>query len=196
MEIIGLSGFAQSGKDTAGKYLCDKYGYMRVSFADAVRDGLYALNPLICITPEESKEFDGMMGILRLELMVNRFGYEQAKKCKEVRQLLQRYGTEAGREIHGNQCWTNIGLRKAAKYPKVVFTDVRFENEVEAVKSIGGTVIRIKRNGVGAVNGHISDKPLPGHLIDIELDNSGTLLDLHENLDNLLQKSIIEAVTA
>jgi hypothetical protein len=181
-QVIGLCGFAQSGKDSAAKFLTSEKSFVRVAFADAVRDGLYALNPLIWIKPDESKTFDNWLGVIRLELLVNRFGWEDAKKCSEVRSLLQRYGTEAGRDIHGPQCWTQIGLRAAAKYDRVVFTDVRFESEVDAVKSIGGIVVRINREGVGPVNGHASDQRLADHLIDFEIDNNGILEDLRDEI--------------
>ena len=47
MEIIGLSGFARSGKDEAAKVLVEEFGFKRVGFADKLREVLYALNPLV-----------------------------------------------------------------------------------------------------------------------------------------------------
>lgn len=89
-KIIGLSGFAQSGKDSIGQWLVAKRGFVRVAFADAVRDGLSALNPLVMITREESKNFDNLFGVIRLKNLVDRFGYEHAKQCQEVRELFYK----------------------------------------------------------------------------------------------------------
>ena len=41
--IIGLSGYAQSGKDTVANILVQHYGYKRVAFADKIRECLFAL---------------------------------------------------------------------------------------------------------------------------------------------------------
>ena len=47
MTLVGLSGYAQVGKDTVGKILVEKYGFERVSFADKLREVLYALDPTV-----------------------------------------------------------------------------------------------------------------------------------------------------
>jgi dephospho-CoA kinase len=45
--IIGLSGYAQSGKDTVAELLCLNYGFKRIAFADAIREGVVRLNPML-----------------------------------------------------------------------------------------------------------------------------------------------------
>ena len=45
--IIGLTGYAQSGKDTVAQVLVDNYGFNRVSFADPIRKLLYETNPML-----------------------------------------------------------------------------------------------------------------------------------------------------
>jgi len=44
--IIGLSGYAQSGKDTVANYLSE-YGFTRLAFADPIRKLLYQMNPIV-----------------------------------------------------------------------------------------------------------------------------------------------------
>jgi dephospho-CoA kinase len=63
--IIGLSGYAQSGKDTVAELLCLNYGYKRVSFADPMREALMRLNPIVGHEP--------------LAHLVNDYGWELAK---------------------------------------------------------------------------------------------------------------------
>ena len=41
MEIVGLSGYARSGKDEAAKVLVEEFGFTRVAFADKLREVLY-----------------------------------------------------------------------------------------------------------------------------------------------------------
>ena len=38
MKILGICGKKRSGKDTAGEYLIQKYGYVRYAFGDPVKD--------------------------------------------------------------------------------------------------------------------------------------------------------------
>src|SRR4051794_16838163 len=83
--LVGLTGYARSGKDTAAQVLINK-GFNRVAFADPMKNMLYALNPIVVECSE-----------LRLREIVDRDGWEGAKRLSEVRELLQRVGTDAGR---------------------------------------------------------------------------------------------------
>ena len=173
-QIVGLTGHARCGKDTAANTLVARM-WTRVAFADALRDVLIALNPVVW-EPDVS---------LR-EAMRDTRSWDALKKDPSVRQLLQRMGTEAGRNIHGDDCWIRIAKRKVDAAPgNVVITDVRFSNEAEAIRAWGGKVIRIERPGVGPVNGHSSES------LDFEpdavIENSGTIEDLHDQVRALVQ---------
>lgn len=175
--IIGLTGYARSGKDEAAKAL----NWTRVAFADAVRDALLALDPIVdCINTEYCDD-----RLVRLSSEVNR-GWTSAKKDPEVRRLLQRLGTEAGRNIHGADCWIKIAHRKVEAAPgNVVITDVRFANEADAIRSWGGKVIRIERRGVGPCNIHSSEELALD--VDAVIENDGTIEDLHNKVRELAQ---------
>lgn len=177
VEVIGLTGYARSGKDTLGEYISTAFGFKRIGFADAVKDALYALNPII--------GFDSL-GEDRVEDIVEDTSWEAAKGTREIRELLQRMGTEAGREIHGGRCWIDIAKRKALAETKVVFTDVRFDNEAEMIRNeLGGTVIRIERPGIEPANSHASEKKISENLIDLTIINDGSINDLCEKFHNL-----------
>jgi hypothetical protein len=123
--------------------------------------------------------------VVRLSGEVGR-GWDSAKRDPEVRRLLQRMGTEAGRNIHGEDCWIRIAKRKVDEAPgNVVITDVRFANEAQAIRSWGGKVIRIERPNVGPVNGHASEalafEP------DAVIENSGTIEELHDQVRELVR---------
>ena len=45
--IVGLSGYAQSGKSTIAKIMVEDFGYEQVAFADGIRRAVFALNPVI-----------------------------------------------------------------------------------------------------------------------------------------------------
>jgi hypothetical protein len=171
-QIIGLCGYAMSGKDEAAKALVAD-GWKRVAFADAVREALLALDPEISLATLSSylshwETWD-----------------ELKRQIPAVRLLLQRMGTEAGRNIHGANCWVNIARRKIeATTADVVVTDVRFANEAAMIRGMGGKVVRINRPGVGPVNSHASEAL--EFDADYTLENDGTVVDLHDAIRELV----------
>jgi hypothetical protein len=170
VRLVGLTGFAGAGKDEVAKFLVREHGFTRVAFADPLREMLYALNPVVLAVD----------GPTRVQNIVDAIGWDSAKRAHpEIRQLLQRLGTEAGRKVLGEQVWTDLGLlRGRCARGSVVFTDCRFENECQRVVDSGGEIWRVVRPGVAAANGHASEAGVPDALISRTIDNSGTLTDL------------------
>jgi hypothetical protein len=70
------------------------------------------------------------------------------------------------------------GLAGLSAGDKVVITDVRFPNEADAIKALGGQIWRVKRLGVGAVNGHVSETAMDGYPVDQIFVNNGSIDDL------------------
>lgn len=185
-EIIGLMGYAQSGKDTVAGFL-DKFGYERVAFADALRGVLYGTDPIV--GSYEDGEWPGFkddQGDVRLRAIVDRHGWDRAKQEPEVRALLQRLGTEGARENIGQNVWIDAALRKVKPGGRYVFTDVRFPNEADAILAAGGTLWRIERPGVEAVNAHASETALDDYPVSLVLLNGGTLEDLALNVSMVI----------
>ena len=177
--IIGLTGHAQSGKDTAGKYLVEKHGFTRIGLADAVKECLYALDPEF-----RSDILETVMWTVKEH--VDGYGWESTKGYPTVREYLQRMGTEVGRNIISPTVWLDIAERKIKELgpnAKVVITDIRFPNEAEWVRALGGQVVRINREGFGPVNDHASDARLDDALVDAELQNDFTLENLYLQLE-------------
>ena len=158
--LIGLVGEPGVGKDEAALGLAS-LGYVRVSLADPLREALLALNPTI-----RAGFFTGyapLADYVRIE------GWGKAKKLPEVRRLLQRMGTEAGRGIHGEDCWVEIARKRIlSQTSSVVVTDVRFPNEAAMIRDLGGRLVRIRRPGVACVNNHASEL----HYDEIECDDT------------------------
>jgi hypothetical protein len=64
------------------------------------------------------------------------------------RHAMQTLGTEWGRELIHPDLWTNVWKNKVQTgLDQVVTEDLRHKNEAEAVRSLGGKVIRIMRPG-------------------------------------------------
>ena len=161
--IVGLMGYAGSGKDEVAKILVDKFGFERCAFADKIRDILYEINP--------------MAGNEPLQMRVDADGWDKAKQHPEVRRLLQKLGVSARNHLD-ESVWVIPVLSELDKNSNYVITDVRFENEANMVKIMGGEIWRIERPGVGPVNDHISEKELETISADRTLLNTGSLEDL------------------
>lgn len=179
VKIIGLSGYARSGKDTIASHLVDNHGYTKMAFADPIRQSLIRLNPTI--------EVIGMGGYMSLATAVRLLGWEVLKSdCLEVRRLLQRMGTEVGREMFGENFWIEQAFKQIPNNASIVFSDVRYRNEADAIKEIGGEVWRIERPGVSAVNDHTSENDLDGYKFDHKILNYGPIEDLYKVVTTIL----------
>lgn len=177
--IIGLSGYAQVGKDTVANYLVENYGFVKVSFADPIREALYKLDPKIRV--------DELAGV-SLANAVDHMGWEEVKRLStDARDLLQRLGTEVGREMFGKDFWVNQGLLRAKEHENVVFADTRFMNEANAIRATGGQIWRITKPGQGPVNGHPSETALDEYRFDWHIPNHTGINELNELVDKILQ---------
>lgn len=182
---IGLSGYAGSGKDTVAQTLVDEYGYTRVAFSDAVRDALDALNPYVLSPSPYGHELHSV------QTVVDYIGWDSAKSgYSDIRRLLQRMGTEVGREIFGENIWVDIAMRRVEKINgPVVFTDVRFPNEYRAIAEMGGALWHVERPGVGPVNKHGSETDLDAEQFDVRIYNGNSLEDLADCVRAIMMPS-------
>jgi hypothetical protein len=171
IQVIGISGYARSGKDTIAEKLAE-VGYARASFADAIREALYRLNPTIGDEPLKSR--------------VDRLGWEITKSIPEVRELLQRFGTEVGRDMFGDTIWIDYLFDSLPDGSKIVIPDVRYPNEADAITDLGGAVWRVEREGVKAVNAHISDSAMDNYPFKIIAYNNGTIEELYDWVESEL----------
>lgn len=191
--ILGLSGYARSGKDEAAKVLVEEFGYKRVAFADKLRDVLYALNPMVSYGEWQFVEHagrwftidSGMHKTIGVQDVIDQYGWDGYKETPygtEIRRLLQRLGTEAGREQLGQDIWVDAAFQGLSDSDKIVVTDVRFPNEAQAIKDRGGWVVRVKRVSVKEANSHPSETSLDDWDFDVHLSNWGTLDEYRQHV--------------
>jgi len=179
--VIGLTGRAGAGKDTAADHLCRHYGFVRCSFAAALKD----------------------MAAQLLEEAGHDYAYLHEPGLKEqpipslhgisARKLMQTMG-DWGRALHPD-LWVTLMAGRLGMHPpqlapvhdRIVITDVRFPTEAAWVRDQGGLLVRLVREHAAPVRPHISEQhadTLPAHL---DLPNDGiTPLGLHSLLDSLM----------
>lgn len=170
--IIGLSGYARSGKDTAARILVEEFGFKRLAFADKIREFLLEIDPILN---------DGY----RLNHVVTEYSWDTAKDRDEVRRLLQETGL-AARKMFGPDFWVEQAFASVDPTDRVVVTDVRFPNEADYIRDLDGYVWRINRDSVDAVNNHISEHALNGYTFDTIINNNSTVEDLNRAIRNNL----------
>ncbi len=139
MRIVGILGFAGSGKDTVGAMFREA-GYEKASFAATVKDATSSIfgwkRSLLEGDTDESRKFREEVDPFWSEHL----GYEVTP-----RKMLQVFGTEACRDVLGKDIWVYSMLRNMDPNKKYVITDVRFPNEVRMIQEAGGVIIRVRR---------------------------------------------------
>lgn len=170
--IIGLTGYAQSGKDTVAKILVEDYGYTRVAFADKIRELLYEMNPPIPVGYGLEAHIESLQDYISIH------GWDKGKQNPKVRAMLQNLGVGA-RTVFGELFWVGQALRNVEFEGNYVITDVRFQNEAVSIKKYDNSEIwRINRPDVKPVNSHVSETEMDNYKVDAVFDNDGTLEDL------------------
>lgn len=189
--IIGLTGLARSGKDTVGAYLVKERQFERLAFADPLKKSVAALLDIPFNRVDQLKLNPDCTIILQNKTV--NIGAESAAanhvtESKEIsfRELLQRYGTEAHREVFGYDFWVDQTLPVQGYYPgrAIVVTDVRFDNEAARVKKLGGAVWAIERDGIVPGDAHASE--ILDFPVDLVIQNNGTFEELFANVEDAL----------
>lgn len=113
--IILVAGRIGAGKDTMADHLVEKYGFAKMALADGVKE-----------SAAQTFGFPVIWGYTRAgKLMCPSLGGGLT-----VGEILQKYGTEVGRNINPNIWCDKLAARiEGMGCPKVVVSDCRFLNE-------------------------------------------------------------------
>ena len=170
--LVALTGAAGSGKSTATRFLVERHGYTLVKFAGPLKRMMYALG-----LKEEHVEGD------RKESPLALLG------GKTPRQAMQTIGTEWGRNCMGENFWVNLWLAHAEtaidEGGRVVVDDCRFPNEAEAIRQLGGMIIKLEGRG-GIAGEHASEAGCGQH--DAVVFNDDGLVDLYAGVEEEVRR--------
>ncbi len=183
--IVGISGYARSGKDTVADILVNDLGYIKISWADKLRECLYALDPIILWSASFGPLQDSVQPYMPLKWIIDTYGWDGYKSTgwyPHIRVLLQRFGTEVGRQIINDNIWVDLGLKNLDSDKNYVIPDTRFINEAEAIRDHKGLIFRVNRNGIKPVNDHVSEIGLDDYRFDVIFNNNGSIEDLREKV--------------
>lgn len=181
--VIGLCGFKCSGKSEVAKYISEVYGFKRLNFKDALVEEIKSGFPDLLdgiISVMDKTEYDG----------VNQWTIDRLFKDKPLlmRALMQNYGTEVRRKDDINY-WTSK-WDEAITYSSetnFIADDVRFQNELDAIKKHNGILIRVMRSDILSGGGHSSEKEQAIFDADFNvLAARGNLESLYHQVDGIM----------
>jgi hypothetical protein len=192
MIVIGLSAYMGAGKDTAGQRLVDKWGFTRVAFAEPLKQEVLRTLPRT-LREIARLTLGDQYGTVRYQKLSDEevWAYverqiRQSDREPVFRALLQEWGTEL-RRSEDQEYWIKQWKAAVAAVPngRVVATDCRFLNEADAIKTLGGVLVRIHRQGkVG--DSHPSETIMAEYRgFDAYLFNDGPIESLWAAVDQL-----------
>lgn len=175
--IIGIAGYAGSGKSTVADWLVKEHNFERIKFADGLKDMLRALGLSESWIEGELKEEP-------CPLLLGR----------SPRHAMQTLGTEWGRACIGEDFWVNYwtmrvrGRLATSRCFGVVVDDVRYPNELEAVQNLSGVAWWVSRPGVRPSSYHSSEHSLAELLDRFEvINNGGDMAELKQSIEAKLK---------
>jgi len=204
--IIGICGWAGAGKDTAANYLVGWHGFRRDSFAGALKDAVAH------VFGWDRELLEGLTAEARAwreqtdPWWAERLGIPHLTP----RWVLQYWGTEVCRQGFHDDIWiAALENRLRQRTGHTVISDVRFPNEVAAIRNAGGRIVWIRRgtdpewcttligmrqnSTLGICTDymrqfgvHASEWAWVGTQFDADVDNNGTVEQLYEQLKNLV----------
>jgi hypothetical protein len=200
--VIGLTGLAGAGKDTVADTLCTHAGFTKLAFADALRLEVASAYRLFdrytLLSDRATKELPtDAMAFCRcyddafVERLMALHSHEQPDFDQEAwlyqprspRQILQLWGTEYRRAEQPNYWSTKVAMHIAAGlangHARWVVTDCRFGNEVRAIRSLGGEIWQVMRQGLADLEAGHSSQTDGSHFGPAAiLLNNGSITDL------------------
>jgi hypothetical protein len=156
MVLIGIMGKIRSGKSTAANHLVSNYQFVEKSFAEPLKLGckeIFILSDEQVFGTQEQKEApdDRWWGHSGREIL-------QFVGTQLLRKQLKNLIPEIGEDIfvHSFELWYKKEIM-ANPNLRVVISDVRFQNEFDCIKRLGGIVIKINRPDIKSTSTHESE---------------------------------------
>lgn len=179
-QLIAICGLATSGKGEVAKILFLN-GFMKTKLAAPIKAMM--------------AEYYRYCGVDEKEIWRKLEGDMKEMPCrflggKTPRYAMQTLGTEWGRETISLglwvEPWREIAADKLRKGLSVVVDDVRFPDEVCAIKDMGGTVWKVQRDVDHLPGDHESERWIDCLDCDLLIENNGSLADLRAKVEAAL----------
>lgn len=210
MKIIGLTGRARAGKDTAAGIVLEWAAangadfIIRQGFADLLKLSAFrALGGASSVSIEKAVKFCDELkqdeGNIEVTLPTEPL---DPIRCYALtgREFLQDYGTEAHRDVFGSDFWVEALFNHVEAngpefgYDLLVIPDCRFDNEAAAVRARGGEVWEVTRpqheDELKSGLEHTSEAGVNPDLVNVKINNNGSLEDLRSTIHSVCESQI------
>ena len=140
--IIGITGLISSGKGTVADILVEEHNYIKLSFADKLKDGVSSVfgwdRAMLEGDSVESREW---------RETVDEFWTKETGREITPRLVLQEFGTDCMRNGFYDGIWVSLVKQEIINNPQnnYIVPDVRFTNEIQIIKSLNGEVWNVRR---------------------------------------------------
>jgi hypothetical protein len=189
--VMGLTGIKRSGKDTMGHRLVTNHGFVRVAFADPLKE---ACIDIFGFSKEQ------LYGDDLKEVIDDYWKYTP-------RDILQKVGTELFRTgisqsnvlpSIGKNIWVRALERKIINlanqgHRRFVITDVRFPNELEflSTSNFNSYSVKVIRDDINKSDklesgNHTSESSISSFKCNFYISNNGTIDDLNAATDQII----------
>tara|TARA_Y100000385_G_C13046424_1_gene617714 strand:+ start:221 stop:832 length:612 start_codon:yes stop_codon:yes gene_type:complete len=193
--IIGICGLIGCGKGTAADILVEEHNFIKLSFADKLKDGVATVfgwdRAKLEGDTAESREWREQR---------DEFWSKETKRNITPRLVLQEFGTDCMRHGFDDGIWVSMVKQELIKNPtkNFVIPDVRFPNEATMIQKLNGHVWRVMRGpdpvwfrmyqdiGVEPKEVHESEWRWANIQFDAQVSNNGTLEDLKSQVQDHL----------
>ena len=197
--IIGMCGLIGTGKDTVADILVNNYNFIKVSFADKLKDGVATVfswdREMLEGTTDESRTWREQK---------DEFWSRETNEHITPRLVLQMFGTDCMRNGFYNGIWVSIVKQQIINNPNknFVIPDVRFPNEAKMIKEVNGEVWRICRgpdpqwfisyvkDNIVPTDVHESEWQWAKLDFDCVIHNNDTVKDLKNQVSNHLASNV------
>jgi len=173
-KIIGLVARSRSGKDTVADYIINKYPEINIikrKLAGPIKNA--------------AKE---LYGFNDEDLETNKKDIKIIKYNCSPRDVMVQI-TKTIMDLSGTDFFTNRLYNSRDKNEITIIPDIRYIHDIERIHKEGGIVIKIERN-LNDIVIYQNENNIEHMESDFTIVNNGTLDELYDQIDNILQNII------
>lgn len=196
--LIGLTGERRVGKDEVAKYFIKKYHFKNYAFANPLKKvckELFLLNDEQ-LYGSKKEDIDPIWNLSPREIL-QKTATDVIRD--NIKNIFPNISIQDGNNfwIYHFELWYQKEKNRINKnHVNVVISDVRFKNEVEAIRKYDGIIIKIKRDNLkkaykkinSKIDNHISEMEQKEIIPDYIIYNNSTIFKLYNQIEELYKK--------